>query len=299
MPAASLGTPSKLMRLRIQASRYYTYYKEAGPAWAVMFASSRIVPVRTVVEKLQKMPSLEAYRGKPTNFPNVDPEAFTANLERDGAATGLDIRPEVARAIADFGKAAPAYTNPVDPGRALIYLTDTLDIHTHLPVLHELEQDPVLLEIAARYLKHEPVHMGTRLWWATAKPSRLEERTKFGQELFHYDLHDYRSVKFNVYLTDVGEEGGGTAYVAGSQNRKRPMQQATFFIGRSDQEMIDTYGKDALRVVTGKAGSGFAFDPYTYHRGTRPASDRLMLQIEFGRRRYLKNCYADAAPLKV
>lgn len=290
---------NKVMRLRIQSNRYLNYYREAGPAWVLMFASSRLLPVRSVAAKMQKAPDYLKWRGSATAFPNVDPAEFNDRMERDGFATGLDLPAEVTAEIQRFGQEAEAYKNNPNPNRSLIYLTDFLDVRTLCPVIQTLEKDPVLLEAAARYLGAEPVHMGTRLWWATVKDSTLAERTKFGQELFHYDLHDYRSIKFSFYLTDVDESGGGTSCVAGSHKRKRLNQQATLFIGRTDEEMVQTYGESAIAVVTGKAGTGFAFDPYTYHRGTRPGHDRLMLQIEFGRRRYLENCYADAAPLKI
>lgn len=290
---------NKLLRLRIQSARYANYYKEAGPRWALMFASSRLLPVRTAVMKMQKPPDLEKYHGKPTLFPGTDIECYVADAERDGFAEGMDLSPEVTEQISSYGRNAEAYKNNPNPHRSLIYLTDFLDVRRDLPVIQQIEQDPVMLEIAARYLNHEPVHMGTRLWWATVKDSTLAERTKFGQELFHHDLHDYRSIKFNWYLTEVTEAGGGTACIRGSHKHKKLAHQASLFIGRTDEEMFEVYGKDAMHVTVGKPGKGFCFDPYAFHRGTRPAGDRLMMQIEFGRNRYLKNCYADAAPLKI
>jgi hypothetical protein len=286
----------KVMRLRLQASRYTAYCREAGPRWALMFVLSRFLPVRAAVTAMQRAPDFKAWRGRPTLFPSIDPESFADDCEREGFAQGLPLPNHIVAVVAAYGRQAEGYRNNQE--RGLIYLTDYLDVRRDLPVLVQMERDPVLLEIAARYLCHEPVHVGTRLWWATARRTTLSERTKFGQELFHYDLHDYRTLKFCWYLTDVIEAGGGTACIRGSHKRKRFAHQATLFIGRTDAEIVEFYGQEAQHVMIGNAGTGFAFDPYTFHRGTRPAVDRLMLQIEFGRNRYLRNCYADSSPLK-
>ena len=252
------------------------YYREAGPAWALMFASSRMLPVRQAVAKMQKAPDLSVWQGKPTLFPKVDAATFAADCARDGYAEGLDMDPETATQILDYGRNAEAYRNNPNPNRSLIYLTDFMDVRKDCPVITEIEKDSRLLEIAARYLDHEPVHMGTRLWWSTAKDSTLAERTKFGQELFHHDLHDYRSIKFNWYLTPVDESGGGTAVMRGSNCYKRLSHQATLFIGRTDAQMFEVYGQDAMHVITGGFGKGFAFDPYAYHRGTKPAKNQTL-----------------------
>lgn len=296
MPQTSPSNYKK--RLQIQGGRYLDYLKEGGPAWGLMFASSRLMFARSLAAAAHPARPADYHPSGQTRFPSVDIDAFVAELERDGGTMGgLPLLPEDAAAIRTYAEEADSYRNWHDPARSTLFLNDFHDIVAECPTIKALEEDPVLLEIAARYLDAEPVLLGSRMWWSLARPAGDYERLKFAQEYWHYDLHDYRSLKFSFYLTDVEPGGGGTGYVAGSHKHKRLRHQATLFIGRRQDEMVEVYGEDALKVVTGPMGTGFAFDPYTFHMGTPPTRDRLMLQIEFGRRRYLKNCYANAAPL--
>ncbi len=69
----------------------------------------------------------------------------------------------------------------------------------------------------------------------------------------------------------------------GSHKRRRLRDRLTLFIGRSTEDMVKYYGPDDVLTVTGPAGTGFAEDPFCFHRGTPPTSgDRLMMQVEFG-----------------
>lgn len=293
----SWGVSNLTDRLRIQGGRYVGYLREGGLAWGLMFTTSRLRLVRDLASLGQTRPRTPHPPAGPGRVRVHDVDAFVDAMRRDGGADGLALEPSDAAAIRAFAEQAECYRRWYDSSRSILFLNDFLDITAECPIIGALERDPALLEIAARYLGAEPVLLGSRMWWSLARPASALEKLKFAQALWHYDLHDYASIKFSFYLTDVVAGGGGTAYIAGSHRRKRLRHQATLFIGRRDDELMGVYGPDAARTVLGPMGAGFAFDPYTFHMGTPPARDRLMLQIEFGRRRYLKNCYANAAPL--
>jgi hypothetical protein len=54
-----------------------------------------------------------------------------------------------------------------------------------------------------------------------------------------------------------------------------------------EADLLDTYGGNGIVAVCGKAGAGFAGDPYYLHKGDTPKhADRLLMQLEFGCRRY-------------
>src|SRR5690606_4897194 len=107
-------------------------------------------------------------------------------------------------------------------------------------------------------------------------------------QVLHCDINDYRTIKFFFYLTDVSAENGPHAYI-----KKSPLQRSALhqLLGQrcaslSEDDLMRKYGKQ-LVTVCGSAGSGFAGDPYYFHRGTTPVrGERLLLQIEFGCRRY-------------
>lgn len=285
------------LRLRIQGGRYLSYLQEGGVHWGLMFAGSRVLALRRLVDGLRPPHEPVARAPRESRLEPVEVDALLADLRRDGAAEGLRLRSEDVAALRRLGEEAECVRRWPDPSRSLLYLEEHMDLRAACPLLADLERDPLLIYIAERWLEAPPVHLGTRMWWSLARPAGLTERAKFGQKYWHYDLHDWRAIKFSFYLTDVGPGSGGTAWVAGSHARKRLRDQLTLFIGRSEDEVRAAYGPQQLRVTQGPAGAGFALDPYTFHMGTPPDRDRLVLQIEFGRRRHLRNCYANAAPL--
>ena len=225
------------------------------------------------------------------------------DLDELGYSVGLQLGSDTVEKIRTFAegyRSGKAVTDHIGEKRSIIILDEFLDLAKECPVLSELAEDPLLLSIARRYLNANPVHIGTKLWWSLAKESTLAERLKFAQELFHYDVHDYVSVKFSFYLTDVSATTGPHVYVAASHNRKRVRDQLTLLIGRSDTYIKETYGDSSQVEIVGDAGLGFAHDPYCYHKAKRPtAGDRLMLQFEYARRRYQGNPFATAVPLKM
>jgi hypothetical protein len=108
-------------------------------------------------------------------------------------------------------------------------------------------------------------------------------RAAFAQDLFHFDLDDWRALKFFFYLTDVGIDDGPHVYVRGS-HRSRPLgDQFIPFKGRSAQFIAARHTPASVTTVTGLAGTGFVEDPYGYHTGRSVKSRaRLMLDIEYG-----------------
>jgi hypothetical protein len=93
---------------------------------------------------------------------------------------------------------------------------------------------------------------------------------------------DYRALFFFFYLTDVDSTTGPHMVARGSHRRKKLRHRLSLFVGRPDGEIIEYYGGDNVVTVTGPAGTGFAEDPFCFHRGTPPTSgDRLMLRVHF------------------
>ncbi len=103
------------------------------------------------------------------------------------------------------------------------------------------------------------------------------------QDCFHFDLDDWRAVKFFFYMTDVGRENGPHIYVRKS-HRNRPMRdQLSPFKSRSSHYITSKYGRDNFVVMQGQAGTGFVEDPYGFHTGTAvTGASRLILEIEYG-----------------
>jgi Phytanoyl-CoA dioxygenase (PhyH) len=148
------------------------------------------------------------------------------------------------------------------------------------PAIQKLQTDPKLLAIAEKYLEHEPVHQGNQLWWNFACETTYKQRSQTGQ-IFHYDLDDYRFLKFFFYLTDVDATSGPHVCVRGSHKQKK-LSHTWLRKRETDADIIGYYGLESLVTICGKAGLGFVEDPLCFHKGITPThKDRLILQIEF------------------
>lgn len=285
----------KVLRFRGRLERLST----KNPKWLLMFVLSRFEIVRAAVTRLRRSASLAELPQGPSLFEDLDVEAAVERLKQDGYVPGVVLPPETARDILQFARTAQARGN----GNAALKLrvpeaseweadhatklvkADFQDAAERSAAVAMVTRDPKLWEIAARYLDVEPRAARAGLWWSFAGESTLEERLAAApaQELFHYDAIDYRALFFFFYLTDVDSTTGPHMVARGSHRRKKLGHRLSLFVGRSDAEMIKYYGDDNLVTVTGPAGTGFAEDPFCFHRGTPPMSgDRLMMRVEFG-----------------
>jgi hypothetical protein len=154
--------------------------------------------------------------------------------------------------------------------------------------LKQLKNDPKLIEIAAKYLSSTPVCIRADLGWSFIADSQAYQKIgKFGipLTLFHYDLDDYRAVKFFFFLTDTDDSSGSHLCIRGSHKKRSLLH--FIFRSSSEESIINYYGNDNLVNIYGKAGFGFAEDPFCFHRGTPPVNNpRLILQLEFALKDY-------------
>lgn len=267
-----------------------------------MFILARFTIVRRLTRNLGNRTSVP--ERLPTSSITSDGTAAETleAMRRNGYAFGFRMSPQHVdeiRAFAEAYRGGETVAREIGSERTIIKIDEFRDLAKECPAISELEADPLMRTIAGLYLGAEPVHLGTMLWWSLVKPSHLKEELKFAR-IFHYDVHDYGSMKFTFYLTDVDQDAGPHVYVEGSHNNKKLMDQMTLFLGRSDQHIKSRYGADNIKEVYGVAGSGFAHDPVCFHKGPPPRRhERLVLQFEFSRRRYVERPHATATPLKL
>ena len=149
--------------------------------------------------------------------------------------------------------------------------------------MDKLNQDSKLRAIAAKYLNSDPVLVRSQMNWTFVGDERAYyEKGDIGSPtvLFHYDLDDYRAIKFFFYLTDVDTLSGSHRCVAGSHRRRKLLHY--ILRGQSDRQIEKYYGAEKIIDICGSAGFGFAEDPFCFHRGSPPVtSPRLIIQLEF------------------
>jgi hypothetical protein len=270
-----------------------------------MFILGRFVLVRELHRRLARPPAAVARSS--ALFPGADAGRVVRSLYQEGLFCGLRLPAALVAGIHHFAKDRPCYGN-LDRNIAFL-AADQRNAEAasgqSILVGHYLEQveqcseikalcrDPFLHEVACRYLLADPVVISARLWWSFPSNNYDEATLKrASQNLFHFDMNDWRSVKFFFYLTNVDGESGPHVYVSGSHCNRRLAHQFTLFVGKPNAEIVAFYGAERIVSIHGLAGFGFAEDPFGFHMGTVARSrPRLVLEVEFGvspptRRRY-------------
>jgi hypothetical protein len=261
-----------------------------------VFIFGRFILVRKIVTLFTSRQIL--YFPKASSiFPQIDTDKAVKSLQKNGYYLGLKLSPSIFQKIIDFAYSAEIeidnapeirFTYAEKNEAEIKYQQDIItasyvDPSSRCDAIKQLEIDPKLLEIAAKYLGANPIHIGTQLGWCF--PNSREAYQKWGRFgipkiFFHCDLDDYRTLKFFFYFTDVDESSGSHICVRGSHHKRKFRHY--FYRSHSDRSIIDYYGIENVIPICGKAGFGFAEDPFCFHRGTPPiAKPRLMLQIEF------------------
>ena len=152
------------------------------------------------------------------------------------------------------------------------------------PAAVRVQTDPALLQVAQEYLGGEAHITGTRLWWSfPTRKARDADLHLSSQNRFHFDLDDWRGLKFFFYVEDVDHDSGPHYYVLKSHSRRSLKHQFTAYVGHPAEEIERVYGKDAIIELTGPAGYGFTEDPFGFHTGSLAKTrTRLILEISFG-----------------
>jgi hypothetical protein len=286
----------RLRRIGAQLPRYLDYTRR-DPGWPLMFSLGRLMPVRRAVWRLSR-PYLPEPRPSPL-FPQVSAKAVAEALRRDGVHPGLLLPEPVVRGIRGFAERTPCFGN-IDGrleflardqpafeqalGRAVL-VGHFLDRIEACPEVQAVRQDPLLYDIACRYLRARAVPIGSRLWWSFPTRQACDDGVliRAAQDNFHFDLDDWRTLKFFFYLTPVGEENGPHLYVRESHRLRALRHQFTVLKSQDAEAIRGYYGAARILRVEGPAGFGFAADPFGYHTGTTvQGAPRLMLDVEFG-----------------
>jgi hypothetical protein len=293
--SVDFASPSSFRRLLRQLRIYMRMIYRVD--WLAMFIFARF-------EIIQKYAGRERNPSSRSPQAAADPSLLRTELPiqeivrrivADGIADGLRLSEESVAQVTSFAACAPCYGNGerhrlldrsacgcLIPADAVV--GDYLDRIADCDAIRRLWRDPRILAIAGAALGTRPLPLRSRLWWSfRAGRATPEMLAAHSQDSFHFDLDNWRAVKFFFYITDVGPGNGPHIYVRKS-HRNRPMRdQLSPFKSRSSDRIIAEYGRDNLVVMQGLAGTGFVEDPYGFHTGTAvTGASRLILEIEYG-----------------
>ena len=259
---------------------------------------ARFEAIRDWISKFYERPNIFSKIGKynPSVFQNIKVDEVVAALETDSYKVGINLPQDVIQEIREFAHSTICYGDR-DPAVGFYYpekeqveasIGKKIRLGSYFgaetcAAVKKLECDPVLLAIAAKFLGAPPVHMASELWWSFPVSATSFEQLQAAQ-VFHYDLDDYRFIKFFFYLTDVDLSSGPHVCIRGSHKNKKLSHQllGVRCASKDDQEIVNSYGAENLVTICGQAGLGFAEDSSCFHKGTLPTEkERLLLQIEF------------------
>ncbi len=296
-------------------SKLYPYYLKvkADPLWLLMFLTGRFRIVHSIIAFFFKFSKVKEYDLKLSSFADLKVDDVVESLEKDGVYLGLQIPKPILEEIITFANSNDCYGDGEYTSgflysekdkaiqqreepfvRAEYYNTAVLSA-----AINKLANDPKILDIATKYLGKTPAFLGSRLHWIFVV-NKPEFDLDKGAMNFHYDIHDFRCLRFFFYITDVDPLSGPHVCILGSHTRRKLSYVFSFFRRRSEAELVDYYGTEKILSVCGPAGFGFVEDVFCFHRATPPISkDRLLLQLQYGLHDYGEQSdFVDQALLK-
>ena len=244
-----------------------------------------LLPIFGLAERDRFSSIYAAFQPKTQNFrPSLKAQGLNEALRHGGVSAMQGPLPkDVTRDMLAYFKVTPAH----DPYRAhlgrfrwdkppsdevnLGYFTSEEVIRA--PHLMELINSPDLLGAAELYFGCKPTIDNVGAAWSY--PGR---ETAKGAQRFHRDFDCSKSFKLFIYLTDVDGACGPHVYVRDS-NRTAKLESAR---AQTDDDIIATFGHDAITPIHGPAGSWFVEDVYGFHKGLVPKKKpRLLVGIEY------------------
>lgn len=273
-----------------------------NPNLFLMRKIARFEAVRTVASFFFKRPahSYKISKNNPSLFNNINVELIVSCLQTNGYYLGLNLPQDVLKNIYNYALLNKFYGNR-DPKLGYYYsekeklesqvcqkffIGSYLSNTENCPAVKKLRTDPGLLAIAAKFLGSDPVYVGSEILWSFPVPTTMSQRLEAAQE-FHYDLDDYRFLKFFFYLTDVDLSKGPHVCIRGSHRNKKFSHQLLPGNCPYKKDIVDYYGAENVLTICEKAGFGFVEDPYCFHKALPPTEkDRLILQIQFAVNKY-------------
>lgn len=142
-----------------------------------------------------------------------------------------------------------------------------------------LFMDRYFVEVAARFLDTPPIFESVTGFDTSAGEVSAAKLSEYAMS-FHFDKDNIAWLNVFIYLDDITVDNGPHCYVPGSQkNRGGQLLRDGRF---SDEEIAQYYGSDAVKVITGSAGTMFFANTHCLHKGTIVKSgQRRVLQFRY------------------
>jgi len=221
-------------------------------------------------------------------------EIWLQGLRRDGFCAGLQMPEALAEDIYKHARATYCQRHAEDdeyfriedirdgrtPEGAPVAIADV--ISPACTAVDRVTRDPLLIEIARRYLGYWPERVARRLYWSPVSELPEDARRNGGQTIdFHYDIEPKSSLYAFFYITGANRDSGAHVTVAGSHAPKPlPIRLSSAF--QPETRVLERYGAENAVVIEGGPGFGFLEDPACFHKALAPRqAPRLVLQLRY------------------
>lgn len=235
--------------------------------------------------------------GLPTLFPGVDVDTVVKAIREDAVYVGLRLPEDVVSEILAFARSEPLHAIYDPDGPTFRYSDVTngkaadgrpmpiggIREPSRCPAIKAVMNDPVLLAIVSRYMRHKPRTVKTILDWSFGSSLSDEERRRLKHHVidYHYDVGGFNFVYASFYITDTDRYSGAHVMMKRSHNNK-PLRMLLGSAVASEEAVRKQFGIDNEIVIEAPAGTGFVQDTSCYHRASPPTrGDRLMLAVRF------------------
>ena len=250
------------------------------PLNSALYYGQRLVFQRRLRQVVSSLIAAVIRHRRPQLFGAAQGKAHLHELQRDGYSLlgqlfGPAVVQEIHEYLADqegFGRDGNACRK--DEATAFTgMLSYPLTTILNCPYLLELANHPLILSIAAAYLKCKPTISSMGLRW-----SFPAEHACADIQRFHRDPDDWRFLKLFVYLTEVDRDAGPHIFVRGTH-----LTSGGAFSRLHDRPEIERlHGAERICTITGARGTGFVADTSGIHCGAVPKlGPRLIFEVQY------------------
>lgn len=272
-----------LKKLATTPSYFFGRFYTARQAYSFVKAQQKAPTATKVIDK------------KKDSLFDIDTKRIVEDLRKDAIAIGINLPQPAVEEVYQFAKQQPLgrwtsndtltfrYQDVVKGkvGNENVAIAEVLE-KEKCPTLHQIANDPLILQAVKDYLGYEHISQEIRLFWTFAGELSNQERISLNQTIeYHFDVHSWNFCYLHIYITDCNIETGAHQMVLGS-HKDKPTSWLWGSAKKSDEEIHNYYTKAKVLTLEGRAGTGFLEDTSCYHRALAPQKgNRLLFQVRY------------------
>lgn len=224
----------------------------------ILFAG-RLGPWRNMIMKgIRKFfPNPVLLQRDETIFPKINTSEVVDQINEFGYSTGFCLPEVYTEKILDFY--LNRQKNPIE------------NPHFDCQWINNIALDPIIIEIARKYLGIEPILYKTSIYCSL--PSSFPK----GKRSFHFDVGDFKGLTLFIYLTDVDFDC--SPHILIEKTHRKGFKDLLY--QHLSYEKAEKKYKERVKIITGRRGTILLEDLTTYHQRSFGRKERIVLTISY------------------